>query len=197
VLFNGWAAVLRIIIVSAATYIIAVGSLRIVGQRALAKMSAYDAIVTVAIGSLVAAIPLTKNVSIIDGAAAIVTYLGLQELTRFLQVHFRRAHHIVRSRPDLLVWEGEILEDRLRGERISPDEIRAAVRRSGFLSLDQVQAVVLENDGEWSVVPRDDVRNLSALAGLIIPPDKEVTAEGGTKRLRGDAREERSEESRA
>jgi uncharacterized membrane protein YcaP (DUF421 family) len=180
-----------------ATYIIAVGALRIVGQRALAKMSAYDAIVTVAIGSLVAAIPLTKTVSIVDGAAAIVTYLALQELTRLLQSRFQRAHHIVRSRPDLFVWDGELLSDRLHDERISPDEVRAAVRRSGFLSLDQVQAVVLENDGEWSVVPRSDVRNLSALAGLIVPPNKEVTAEGGTKSLRGDAREERSEDSRA
>jgi uncharacterized membrane protein YcaP (DUF421 family) len=196
VLFNGWSSALRIVVVCIATYVIAVGSLRIVGQRALAKMSAYDAIVTVAIGSLVAAIPLTNSVSIVDGALAIITYLLLQEVTRLLQAKFRRAHHLVRSRPDLLVWDGELLDERLHEERISPDEVRAAIRRSGFLSIHQVQAVVLENDGEWSVVPRSEVRDLSALAGLIIPPDREVTAEGNTKRLPGDARRDRSENSR-
>ena len=177
-LFHGWASALRIVIVALATYVIAVGALRIVGQRALAKMSAYDAIVTVAIGSLVAAIPLAGTVSIVDGATAILTYLLLQELTRWMQARFRPAHHLVRSRPDLFVWDGRLLDDRLHDERVSADEVRAAIRRAGFVSLEQVQAVVLENDGEWSVMPRSNARDLSALAGLVIPPNREVTARG-------------------
>jgi uncharacterized membrane protein YcaP (DUF421 family) len=52
-----------------------------VGQRALAKMSGYDLIVTVTLGSLVAAIPITSGLVFVDGLAALVTFFALQELT--------------------------------------------------------------------------------------------------------------------
>jgi uncharacterized membrane protein YcaP (DUF421 family) len=79
-------------------------------ERALAKMSGYDPIVTVALGSLVASVPLTRAVSAADGVAAIVTFLVLQELTRRLQARSVRVHHLVRERPHLVVWDGEFLE---------------------------------------------------------------------------------------
>jgi uncharacterized membrane protein YcaP (DUF421 family) len=169
VLFNGWGSLGRVVLVAAAVYLVAVTAVRIVGARALAKMSAYDIIVTVALGSLVATVPLTTSISLADGIAVLVTFLGLQELTRYLQSRSRRVHHAVRERPYLVVWDGKLLPDRLSQIDTSADEVRAAVRRSGMMSVADVQAVVLENDGEWSVIPRGNPRDLSALEGLDIP----------------------------
>jgi len=45
----------------------------------------------------------------------------------------------------------------------------ATVPLTTSISLADVQAVVLENDGEWSVIPRGNARDLSALEGLDIP----------------------------
>jgi hypothetical protein len=50
--------------------------------------------------------------------------------------------------------------------------------RSGFVSLDQVQAVVLENDGDWSVMPRSQVHDLTALVGLDLPAGVRSSALG-------------------
>lgn len=44
-------------------------------------MSGYDLIVTVTLGSLVAAIPITSGLVFVDGLAALVTFFALQELT--------------------------------------------------------------------------------------------------------------------
>ena len=168
--FRSWEAVLRVAVSAAAVYILVVIALRIIGARALAKMSAYDLIVSIALGSLVAAVPLSTSLSVTDGFTAIVTFLVLQEITRFLQARYPVAQHLVREQPHLVVWEGGLIDERLKQLDVSPDEVRAAVRQAGLSSLADVQAVVLENDGEWSVVARDKTKSdYSAFEGLDIP----------------------------
>jgi uncharacterized membrane protein YcaP (DUF421 family) len=174
--FHGWAQLLRSVIAAAVIYLAIVAALRIAGQKALAKMSGYDMIVTVALGSLVATIPLTTSVSLLDAIAAATTFLGLQQLTRYLQARYRRIHTLVRERPHLLLWNGRLLEDRMLKSDISADEVRAAVRRAGLLSLVQVRAAILENDGEWSIIPQSDAPDDSALEGLAIPNANEPPA---------------------
>jgi uncharacterized membrane protein YcaP (DUF421 family) len=168
-LFNGWTSVLRIVLNSVVVYVVVVAALRIAGARALAKMSGYDLIVTVTLGSIVANVAMTPTISAAEAVAAIATLLLLQEVTRRLQARSRHAHHLVRERPHLVVWDGDFLEDVMQKISVTHDEVRAAVRRAGLLSVSQVQAVVLENDGEWSVMPRSEARDLSALEGLRIP----------------------------
>jgi uncharacterized membrane protein YcaP (DUF421 family) len=174
--FDGWAHVLRAALSAAGIYLVIVGALRIFGEKALAKMSGYDMIVTVALGSLVAALPLTTSVSLTDAIAAAITFLTLQQITRYLQARFRRVHTLVRERPRLLLWNGRLLEDRMLESDISADEVRAAVRRSGFLSLKQVRAAILENDGEWSIIPQSKTPDMSAMEGLLIPDSNEPPA---------------------
>jgi uncharacterized membrane protein YcaP (DUF421 family) len=169
VFFRSWEAVLRVALSAATIYILVVLVLRIIGARALAKMSGYDLIVTIALGSLVAAVPLSTEITVTDGVTAILTFLVLQEITRFLQARYWGAHHIVRERPHLVVWDGNLIEDRLKEIDASVDEVRAAIRQAGLLSVHDAQAVVLENDGAWSVMRRDEPQDLSALDGLDIP----------------------------
>jgi uncharacterized membrane protein YcaP (DUF421 family) len=191
VFFRSWDGLLRVVLSAAVVYVLVVAALRWVGARALAKMSAYDLIVSIALGSMVAAIPLSTSISVADGIAAIATFLALQELTRFFQARYRVAHHFVRERPHLVVWEGKLIEDRLKEIDASPDEVRAAVRQAGLLRIDDVQAVVLENDGAWSVMQRGeekDPEKMSALDGLDIPGRGPLQTENPVRRSRPEAR---------
>lgn len=167
--FNSWSSLLRVALSAATIYILVVAALRVIGARALAKMSAYDLIVSIALGSLVAAVPLSSSMTVSDGVTAILTFLALQELTRFLQARYRTAQHLVRERPHLVLWDGALIDERLKEVDVSADEIRAAVRQAGLMSLSDAQAVVLENDGEWSVMRRGKTPDLSALEGLVVP----------------------------
>ena len=168
--FSSWHQVWRIAVTAAVVYVLVVLALRVIGARALAKMSAYDLIVSIALGSLVAAIPLTTSITVSDGFTAIVVFLVLKEVTLWLQARYRTAHHVVRERPHLVVWDGRIIPERVKQLAVSDDEVRAAIRLAGLASVADVQAVVLENDGEWSVIRRENSdSDLSALEGLDIP----------------------------
>jgi uncharacterized membrane protein YcaP (DUF421 family) len=169
-MFESWASMghvaLRVVIV----YLAIVAVFRIIGEQALAKMSAYDLIVSITLGELVASIPLTHDLALLDGLAAILVFVGLQELIRWAQSRSKKIRAVVVEEPRLIVWNGEILADRLHKWNLTKREVLAAVRDKGLAHLDQAQAVVLENDGEWSVVERTEgSEHGSAFEDLDVP----------------------------
>lgn len=168
--FDSWHSTLQVAIRAAVGYLAIVAALRVIGEQALAKMSAYDLIVTITLGSVVASIPFSRGVALVDAIAIMITFIVLQELIRWAQARSKAARMIVVERPRVVVWEGRLLLDRVERWRLTVDEIRAAVRRAGLAGITEVQAVVLENDGDWSVVRRRDAgADRSAFDGLDLP----------------------------
>lgn len=168
-LFDGWNSVGRIVLLGFCTYLVLIGALRVVGKQALAKMSAFDLVITIALGSIVATIPLSSGVTLADGVSLIMTYLVLQGITRVAVSRSRRAQTVIKAAPQVVLWEGELLPGSLEQLHVTKEEVGAAVRRAGKSSLREVQAVVLENDGQWSVVPRSEQADMSAFDGVDVP----------------------------
>lgn len=183
-LFHSWHSVLSVALRTGIAYLVVVAALRLVGEQALAKMSAYDLVVTIALGSAVAEIPFVTDLSVVDGLAVVFVMLLLQEAIRWAQARSKTMRKLIREQPCLVVWDGAYLEDRLAGFNITREEVRAAIRRAGHLSVTTVQAVVLENDGDWSVMARDpSIRVMDALRGLDCPAPPEVTDDDHAGRL--------------
>lgn len=174
--FSSWSSLGHIVLLAAIVYFALVGALRLIGSRALAKMSAYDLVITIALGSLIATIPLQKDVTVADGLTAIATFLLLQHAMSWVLKRWPRTRGLVKGRPTLCVYEGRMLDDQMLHINVTDAEVRAAVRSSGMASLSQCLAVVLENDGSWSVVGYSDASDRSALEGLDPPVDTERPA---------------------
>jgi uncharacterized membrane protein YcaP (DUF421 family) len=169
--FDSWADLGRILAVGASAYVTLVVVLRLSGKRTLAKLNAFDLVVTVALGSTLATILLSGDVSWSEGALA----LGLLALLQFAvaAVTARRPalRTVTTARPTLLLRDGAALPAALREQRMTMDEVRQAVRASGSGDLSAIAAVVLETDGSLSVVPAQQAGNRSALEGVREPED--------------------------
>ncbi|MBA3324273.1 MAG: DUF421 domain-containing protein [Rhodobacteraceae bacterium] len=164
--FDDWQGIARTMIVGVCAYIILVALLRTSGKRTLAKMNAFDLVVTVALGSTLATILLSADVALAEGAAAFVVLIGLQFLVAQAAVASRRVRKAVKSTPRALLLDGRLQEDALRDERVTPEEVAAAVRAQGVGALDDVAAVVLETDGSFSVITAAQAGDRSALASV-------------------------------
>lgn len=119
--------------------------------------------VTVALGSTLATILLSTDVSWSEGAVALVLLVALQFVVAWTTTRWPATRSALTSAPTLLVLHGEILEEVLGEHRVSPGELRQAVQASGSGDLSQVGAVVLESDGTLSVVPASSLGDASAL----------------------------------
>jgi uncharacterized membrane protein YcaP (DUF421 family) len=171
--FQGWFGLLRTLIVGILAYVVLVVFLRISGLRTLSKMNAFDLVVTVALGSILANILLNKDVALAEGAVAFGVLIALQFLVTWSSVRTRWVRKLVTGEPAMLVYRGTILDFARRQIRVTEDEIHAAVRSAGLLDLEQVEAVVLETDGSFTVVEQADKSGASSLESVRIPQSKD------------------------
>ena len=153
-LFTGGDPILRILVVGTAAYVALVIVLRASGKRTLSKLNAFDLVVTVAIGSTFSSILTSKDLALAEGVAALALLVGLQYAVTFLSVRFKGIDKLVKSEPSLLLKAGAHLPGALRQQRVTQEELLAAIRTSGGAELSDAAFVVLESDGSLSAVLR-------------------------------------------
>ncbi len=144
--------------------------LRLSGKRTLSKMNAFDLVVTVALGSTLATILLSKEVSLAEGLVAFAVLIFAQHGVAWLQVRVPGFQKVVKSEPRLLYFRGRWLDQAMRDERVARVELLQAVRSTGNASLQSVEAVVLETDGTFAVVTSMQGGD-SALENLSLPDE--------------------------
>lgn len=150
--FDSWFHLVRVLIVGTLAYAGLILMLRFTGKRTLSKMNAFDLVVTVALGSTLATVLLSKDVTLAEGLLALALLCLLQFAVAFASVHSPAFQKVVKAEPALLFHRGEFLRRAMRRERMTEEEILAAVRSSGIGRLADVGAVVLETDGSISVI---------------------------------------------
>lgn len=158
--FDGWESLLRTLVVGVLAYCALVLFLRIAGKRTLSKMNAFDWVVTVALGSTLATILLSKDVSLAQGALALALLIALQFIVTWSSVRARWVRKVIAAEPSLLVYQGNYLEKTLHRERVTKDDVMAAVRAAGQASIEDVGAVVLGTDGSFNVIRKGAESNL-------------------------------------
>lgn len=99
ILFQNWPGIVRTIIVGSLAYATLVLFLRISGKRTLAKLNAFDLVVTVALGSTLSAIILQENTALAEGTTALALLILLQFSVTFLSVRSTRFAKAIRSEP--------------------------------------------------------------------------------------------------
>lgn len=156
IFFQSWSELLRVVIIGVLAYVALVTLLRLLGNRTLAKMNAYDLVVTFALGSTLAATILSQDVSLAEGITAFALLMTMEVLITWLSEHSSTFRELIESEPTLLFFRGRFLRAQMHRARVSKDDVREAVRKNGFDSVDEVEAVVLEPDGSFSVIRHSD-----------------------------------------
>ena len=160
--FDSWMGLLRVVLVGILAYVALVLMLRISGKRTLSKMNVFDLIVTVALGSTLATVLLSKDVALAEGVLALALLILLQFLVAWSSVRSSAFSKLVKASPRLLFSGGEYLPRAMRSERVTEAEVLAAMRASGMTNLDDVGAVVLETDGSFTVLPKPGLNRQSS-----------------------------------
>lgn len=147
---NSWAAIGYVVVSATVMLCVIIATVRIVGLRSFAKMSSFDFVVTVAMGSLLAAISLSRS-SLADGVAAVLTLLGVQAAIALWRRHRGRAS-AVDNEPLLLMVGSQMIEENLTRSRVTADDVRGKLREANVHNYGEVRYVVLEATGDVSVV---------------------------------------------
>lgn len=160
ILFNSWEDIWRILLVGVLAYLSLVAFLRISGKRTLSKLNAFDLVVTVALGSTLATILLSREVSLAEGLVALGLLVALQYVIAWSAARWEPVSKFIKSEPALVLYKGDMLPSAMRRQRVTRSEILQVLRSQGIDSIGEVDSVVLETDGSFSVI-----RQISAESG--------------------------------
>lgn len=161
--FDSWMTLGRTALIGTLAYLALVLLLRVSGKRTLSKMNAFDFVVTVALGSTLATVLLSSSVSLARGVLAFGVLIFLQFIITWLSVRSPAVRNLVKSEPALLVYKGEFLHGAMKQERVTEEEIRAAMRSQGISAVEEAEAVVLETTSDLSVVMQPSGESASTL----------------------------------
>jgi uncharacterized membrane protein YcaP (DUF421 family) len=151
-LFDDFEGLLRTLVVGVLAYVALIVVLRSSGKRTLSKMNAFDLVVTVALGSTLATILLSRDTPLADGVVAFLVLAGMQRLITEVSLRSPFVARLVKAEPRALLYRGKVLQDALREERVLEEELQAALRAQGFARYEDTDLVVLETDGSFTAV---------------------------------------------
>jgi uncharacterized membrane protein YcaP (DUF421 family) len=138
---------------TAAMYASVLLGIRVAGRRTLSQLSAFDAVVTIALGSLLASTAVSSDPSYAQGVTALVTLLSLQLAVGALRRRFRVVRRVLDFPPVTVIREGEEQHWRqgVFGPQMTTDELHSMLRSHGIFDPSEAQTAVLEPNGELSV----------------------------------------------
>ena len=147
------AALARGFVLGAAALLWVVLLTRILGLRSFSKMTNFDFVMTIAMGSLIASASQSKNMTpFLQSLAAMVALFAVQWIAARIRKSSDTFEAIISNTPVVLMRNGEYCEEALNSNRISRNDLVAKLREANVMDFSEVRVVVLETTGDISVL---------------------------------------------
>jgi uncharacterized membrane protein YcaP (DUF421 family) len=127
---------------------------RLVGRRELSSLEPFDLILLVVMGDLVQQGVTQDDYSVTGAFIVIATMSLLTVATSYLSFRFRPLRRVMEGEPVVLIENGRPIEQNLRRERLTLEELAEKARLEQMESLDDVRLAVLETNGDISIIPK-------------------------------------------
>lgn len=144
-----------IVIRSVAVYLFILIAIRVFGKKELSQLSPSDLVLVLLISNSVQNAMVGPDTSLLGGLIAAAALFGINYLFKQGLFFFPKLTHTVEGDESMLIYKGKIIDEHLRKERITLNELQAVVREHGVATIDDVELAILERDGNISVVSKD------------------------------------------
>ena len=147
-------ALMEIVARAVAVYLMLWVLLRIMGKRELAELTAFELVLLVIIGDIVQQGVTQEDFSVTGAFLSTGTMAFLIIVTSAVSWRWARTRPVIEGVPVVVVRDGELVDEALRLEHLTLDELKEAARQEGISDLADVSWCVLERDGRFSFLRR-------------------------------------------
>ncbi len=129
--------------------------LRMTGKTQMANLTPLDTVNTIVLGALVGSIIYMPDTRMWVLAFAMVVWFILNLLVRQL-LKINLFNKLIHGKPDFLIKDGKINLKILQRNNLGIEQFRAKLRESKIFSLLDVDEVVFETDGKFTIIKRKE-----------------------------------------
>ena len=153
-------------------YVLVLIVMRLMGKREIGQLQPFELAIAIMIADL-ASIPMTEiGIPIYYGIVPILGLLMMHMFISFLNMKSIKAREILCGRPSILIYRGKIIEQELKKQRFTINELEERLRGNNVFNIGDVEYAILETSGQVTVIQKPGKRNVTP-EDLNISPDYE------------------------
>lgn len=143
---------LEIIGRSIIVYLVIIVGIRVFGKKELSQLSIIDLVFILLISNSVQNAMVGPDNTLMGGIVAAMSLFSVNFLFKQILFKEKKISSFIQGSPVMLIHYGKVLEENLRREKITLDELSAAVREHGVENIEDVNLAILEVDGNISIL---------------------------------------------
>ena len=157
-------------------YLIVIMVMRIMGKRQIGQLQPYEFVIAIMISDL-ATLPMQDGaIPLWTGIVPILSLLLLQLCISFGVLKIKKIRSFFCGKPCIMIKNGLIIENNLRNQMYTLDDLLEALRIKGYPDVRKIQLAILENNGELSVIPKGEEQCVTR-SDMGIKPTSEVVTD--------------------
>lgn len=150
---------------------------KLLGKRQVSQLSFFEYITGITVGSLAAYISLDTDKHWHLGLIALGVWVACSLGIEYLLIKSKKARDFIDFKSTVLIKDGKILEDHLKKERLSTDELLEELRKKDVFNISEVEFAIMESDGAINVLLKRENQPLTPKhLGVTVAPEKESQA---------------------
>lgn len=147
---------------------------KLLGKRQISQLSLFEYITGITIGSLAAYTSLEMDQKWHLSVISLSVWVGVSLGIEFLQIKSKKARDFIDGKPRVIIKDGKILEDNLKKERLTTDELMEQLRKKDVFLASDVEFAIMEPNGEINVLLTKENQPLTPKhLGITVAPVKE------------------------
>jgi uncharacterized membrane protein YcaP (DUF421 family) len=128
--------------------------LRMTGKRQVGQLAPFDLVLLLVLSNAVQNSMCGGDNSVTGGLILATTLVALNAGVGWLAFRSRRVETLVEGRPVVVIHDGHVDHEALRGLKMTKHELEAALRGQGCAGPDEIRFAVMENNGQLTVIRR-------------------------------------------
>ncbi|WP_246938555.1 DUF421 domain-containing protein [Bacillus pinisoli] len=146
--------------------------LKLLGKKQLSELSFFETIVGITIGDIAGSLSMDIAVSYLHGGIAIIIWASIPYLFDIIAVKSKKFRDFVEGKSTVFIKNGKVLEENLKKEKISADELLEMLRKKDIFRVADVEFASFEPTGDLSVLRKKQYQPLS-VGDVVEEPQEE------------------------
>ena len=135
-------------------YVFLVFALRLFGRRELGQFTAFDLVVLLSLSNLLQNAMIGNDSSLLGGLVGATVLLTANLGLAYAVFRNRSFQRFVTGEPRILIRDGVVQKEALTAQRLTEQDLLAAVHNQGLEDFSRVYLAISEPNGTISVIPR-------------------------------------------
>lgn len=127
---------------------------KVLGKTQISQLTAFDFIAAIVMGELVGNALFDEKAGLFDIVYVIFLWGSILYLIEIVTQKFQRTRFILEGKPALVIYEGKLIYEEMKKNKIDIDELQHLLRMKDVFAIQEVEYAILETNGEVSVLKK-------------------------------------------